>query len=188
MGIHRSLVDSLHKGQWRGALMFSLICDWASNRDAGDLRRHRAHYDVALMWGEQAASQSDLMRGWYAQGTGPGYRHSSVRMSGAWAGSYRWMTFYTCRYSIDISLGTEQLSCGVIRVVMIYNVTVAMIKLTLNTLLCAVDLQRIWKDWIIHRQVSSKQLIILKLAAISGVPCVSWHPPCPLMMWRPLGN
>ena len=47
------LVDSPHKGQWRGALMFSLICVWtndsANNRDAGDLRRHRAHYDVSEM-------------------------------------------------------------------------------------------------------------------------------------------
>ena len=37
-GIHRSSVDSPHKGQWRGALMFSLICAytnvWANNRDA----------------------------------------------------------------------------------------------------------------------------------------------------------
>ena len=40
-------------GQWRGALMFSLICAWtngcANNRDAGDLRCHRAHYDVTVM-------------------------------------------------------------------------------------------------------------------------------------------
>ena len=39
-----------HKGQWRGALMFSLICawinSWVNNRKAGDLRRSRAHYDV----------------------------------------------------------------------------------------------------------------------------------------------
>ena len=27
-GIHRSPVNSLNKGQWRGALMFSLICAW----------------------------------------------------------------------------------------------------------------------------------------------------------------
>ena len=27
-GIHRSTVNSPHKGQWRGALMFSLICAW----------------------------------------------------------------------------------------------------------------------------------------------------------------
>ena len=27
-GIHRPPVNSLHKGQWRGALMFSLICAW----------------------------------------------------------------------------------------------------------------------------------------------------------------
>ena len=43
-------VNSPHKGQWRGALMFSLICawinDWVNNRDAGDLRRHHGHYDV----------------------------------------------------------------------------------------------------------------------------------------------
>ena len=42
-----------HKGQWRGALTFSLIYDWingwVNNREAGDLRRHRAHYDVIVM-------------------------------------------------------------------------------------------------------------------------------------------
>ena len=52
-GIHRSPVNSPHKGQWRGALMFSLICVWindrVNNREAGDLRRYRAHYDVTLM-------------------------------------------------------------------------------------------------------------------------------------------
>ena len=50
---HRSPVNSSHKGQWRGALMFSLICawinGWVKNRKAGDLRRHRAHYDVSVM-------------------------------------------------------------------------------------------------------------------------------------------
>ena len=30
-GIHRSPVTSPHKGQWRGALMFSLICDWINS-------------------------------------------------------------------------------------------------------------------------------------------------------------
>ena len=42
-----------HKGQWRGSLMFSLIYswinDWVNNREAGDLRRHRGHYDVIVM-------------------------------------------------------------------------------------------------------------------------------------------
>ena len=40
-GIHRSLVNSLHKGQWCRALMFSLICvwinTWVNNCEAGDL-------------------------------------------------------------------------------------------------------------------------------------------------------
>ena len=53
-GIRRSPVNSLHKGQWRGALMFSLICawinDWVNNRGAGDLRSHSAHYDVTVMF------------------------------------------------------------------------------------------------------------------------------------------
>ena len=52
-GIHRSPVNSPHKDQWRGALMFSLICvcinGWVNNREAGDLRHYRAHYDVTVM-------------------------------------------------------------------------------------------------------------------------------------------
>ena len=52
-GIHRSPVISPHKGQWSGALMFPLICawinGWANNREVGDLRRHRTHYDVTVM-------------------------------------------------------------------------------------------------------------------------------------------
>ena len=52
-GIHRSPVNSPHKGQWRGALMFSLICawinGWVNNREAGDLRCYRAHYDAIVM-------------------------------------------------------------------------------------------------------------------------------------------
>ena len=53
-GIHRSPVNSPHKGQWRGALMFSLICarinGWVNTGDAGDLRRHRIHNDVIVMF------------------------------------------------------------------------------------------------------------------------------------------
>ena len=53
-GIHWWPVNSAHKGQWRGALMFSSwICSringWVNNREAGDLRRHSAHYDVIVM-------------------------------------------------------------------------------------------------------------------------------------------
>ena len=52
-GIHRSPVNSPHRVQWRRALIFALICarinGWVNNREAGDLRRHRAHYDVRVM-------------------------------------------------------------------------------------------------------------------------------------------
>ena len=68
-GIHRSLVNSWHKGQWRGTLLFSLICawinGWVNNRETCGLRRHRAHYDVTVMicvvlgycWGRQYCTQ-----------------------------------------------------------------------------------------------------------------------------------
>ena len=52
-GIHRNPVNCPHKGQWCGALMFTLSCarinGWVNNREAGDLRRHRAHYDVIVI-------------------------------------------------------------------------------------------------------------------------------------------
>ena len=50
--IHWSPVNSPHKGQWRGALMLSLICawinGWVKNLEAGDLS-HLAHFDVSVM-------------------------------------------------------------------------------------------------------------------------------------------
>ena len=76
-GIHQSPVNSLHKGQWRGALMFSLICvwinGWVNNLEAGDLRRYHAHYDVNVMWNDSHASriavtlvfQHIMIRYWY---------------------------------------------------------------------------------------------------------------------------
>ena len=51
--VGNSPVNSPHKGQWQRALMLSLISawinDWVNNREAGDLRRHRAHYDVTII-------------------------------------------------------------------------------------------------------------------------------------------
>ena len=52
-------------GQWRGALMSSLICVWinvwVNNSEAGDLRHYRAHYDVTVMSdGESVVPQSEL--------------------------------------------------------------------------------------------------------------------------------
>ena len=60
-GIHRSPVNSPHKGQWHGALVFSLICiwinDWVNNREAGDLRLIKGipgtklrHYIIQAQW------------------------------------------------------------------------------------------------------------------------------------------
>ena len=43
-GIRLSSVNSPHKVHWRGALN-----SWVNNRDTGDWRRHRAHYDVTVI-------------------------------------------------------------------------------------------------------------------------------------------
>ena len=46
-------VNSPHKGQWRRALMFSLIwvwiIGWINNCEAGDFRCYRSHYDIIVM-------------------------------------------------------------------------------------------------------------------------------------------
>ena len=65
-GIHRFPVNSPHKGQWRGTLMFSLICAWindrVNNRQTGDLRRHCGHYDVNVMWPQNGSTRvSELL-------------------------------------------------------------------------------------------------------------------------------
>ena len=52
--IHRSLVNSLHKGQWQGAFMCYLICasinGLLNNNEAGDLRHDRDHCGVVLLF------------------------------------------------------------------------------------------------------------------------------------------
>ena len=52
-GMHRSPVNSPHKDQCHGALMFSFICawinGWINKCEAGDLRRHLTHYDFTVM-------------------------------------------------------------------------------------------------------------------------------------------
>ena len=61
-GIHRSPVNSTNKGQWCGFVIFSLICAWtnggANHWDAGDFRRHGAHYDITVMTLEKKRSQT----------------------------------------------------------------------------------------------------------------------------------
>ena len=61
-------VNPPHKGQWRGALMFPLIYawinDWVNNREAGDLRRQRGHYDVIVMVKSSYFLLNILLRLW----------------------------------------------------------------------------------------------------------------------------
>ena len=66
-GIHRSLVNSPHKGQWRETLMFSFVSawinSWVNNREAGDLRCHHTHHDVIVMWQVTGCSRVAVLGG-----------------------------------------------------------------------------------------------------------------------------
>ena len=90
-----SPVNSPHKGQWRGALVFSSICtwinSWVNNGEASDLRRHRAHYDVTVMLYSQ---KSPLLppRGWAKRWSR--WTHGSTyvekEMSSFWENCHPW--------------------------------------------------------------------------------------------------
>ena len=91
--IHWSLVDSPRKGQWRGALLFSLISawknGWANNLDAGDLRCHYTHYDVPVM-----VYNFSLSRSWTLTST-----LTSMLTPHWWMGSCTAMSMMTSRAS-----------------------------------------------------------------------------------------
>ena len=62
------------KGQWRGALMFSLICawinGWVNNGMAGDSRCHRAHCDVIVMTIDWNCVFSKVLQFWRKKAAG----------------------------------------------------------------------------------------------------------------------
>ena len=64
-GIQRSSVNSPHKGQWRGALIFSLICaginGWVNNGEADNFRCHRAKYDVIVMFTKSSCAHNWIL-------------------------------------------------------------------------------------------------------------------------------
>ena len=90
-GIHRSSVNSPHKGQWRGALMFSLICTWingwANNREAGDLRPHSAHYDVTVMRRHRPTLLLERLSWYQCKGVDVDPSYPNAAYMHAWIGS-----------------------------------------------------------------------------------------------------
>ena len=114
-GIHRSPVNSAHIDQWRGTLMFSLICawtnGWVNNQDAGDLRRHRAHYDVTVMlcriviqWSGQPMGSFDIQRVTFVQfwigetGQIGGFRALWMEYPQIWHTALPWLLFLEINY------------------------------------------------------------------------------------------
>ena len=86
-GFHYWPVYSPYKGQWRGALMFSLICTWkngwVNNRDAGDLIRSSDHYDVSVMQSPKYVAGMD----------------AAVKLQ-----TYKWHWISHCYHSIECSV------------------------------------------------------------------------------------
>ena len=109
----RSPVNSPHKGQWRGAWMFSLTCDWingwVNNREASDLGRLRALYDVTIMHSTYRTSDSTLG----LDQPYPSFVHNSrVHPSGHIGiqdGRYHWACVVIVHhpYLLDITTGSK---------------------------------------------------------------------------------
>ena len=101
-GIHRSPANSPHKGQRRRALMFSLICvwinGWVNNREAGDLRRHRAHCVVIVM------NHCDAKAGFATLNwTHPHYHHNwSELFSKMIFEKFKYFIWVKCEHTNDI--------------------------------------------------------------------------------------
>ena len=80
-GIHRSLLNSPHKGQWCGALIYSLICawinGWVNNGEAGNLRRHRFPIMTSLQWHCDDCLGGMPPRGWLVPPCKSEHPHSS---------------------------------------------------------------------------------------------------------------
>ena len=69
------------------SFMFSLICvwinRWINNREAGDLIRYHAHYDVIVMWraSQRATNSKSVSFSW---------RHHHMNFSSGMSGSLSW--------------------------------------------------------------------------------------------------
>ena len=73
-------LNSPHKGQWRGGLIFSFICawtnGWVNNRNAGNFRHHRTHYDVTVMY---CFSMADVRSSLHIYSQGHSYMQIEMR-------------------------------------------------------------------------------------------------------------
>ena len=72
-GTHRSPVDSPHKGQQRGALIFYNVRmnKRMNGRDSVDFRRHGAHYDVIMIECECENDETQQPLGLFTPHQGP---------------------------------------------------------------------------------------------------------------------
>ena len=98
-----------HKGQWRGALMFTLICarikGWVNNCEAGDLRRNRAHYDVIVMGNTKLFIHENAFENVI-------FESGSLLSSGRWVNSLRPSDAYMCVVKLTIIGSDNGLSPG----------------------------------------------------------------------------
>ena len=124
VGIHRSSVNFPYKGQWRGALMISLICawvnGWVNNGKAGDLRRHRSHYDATVMYSDK--TQPDTMENtpWAQHQHNPSirycwpcYYHHGIRGSALGWFDNHLIHKYQYLYNNNTSSDMKHITCGV---------------------------------------------------------------------------
>ena len=110
-GSPRSPVNSPHEGQCRGALMFSLICawinGWVNNREAGDLRRYHAHYDVTKVVLNDTDTMWNVINKLSSKGRRP------ISLFCYWRVYFRTaLTLWGCRQCVCRGIEVKVINCG----------------------------------------------------------------------------
>ena len=95
------------KGQWRGTLMSSLTCawtnGWVNNRDAGYLRRHRAHYDVTVMLSHACWCQSTVTSlSFSVKAHQDRVSHTETEMSSFWWNFHHWLHWKLSKWQLPV--------------------------------------------------------------------------------------
>ena len=123
-GINRPPMNSPDKGQWRGALKFSLIYPltygWVNIGDAGCLRRHCSHYDDTVMdcseiWQaseQQNCRRANLVASIVERRIPSQSASNSLRRFVSWRHLARWCD--TCNKLLPISVSVWTTACDTV--------------------------------------------------------------------------
>ena len=129
-----------HKGQWRGALMFSLIWawinGWVNNPEAGDLRRHPTHCDVIVMSLNNKSTLIEVMP-WCRQAVS---HYLNQRWPNSiWCHHPQWVNTQKILYRLTLRKASPKMRCACISNILKRVMNIALLILVLQLRVVGVD-------------------------------------------------